>query len=354
MRSCRSTVVFCAAIAILSVAQLTPMLAVGQEASPSTQPGDAQPLVEMRVYDVSDLLRPVNDYPAAALQSGHGFESIGREVAETGGPAEELASAIRDNVASATWKENGGIIGSVTQMKLPNMSLLISQTPENHEQITRMLNTIRERGGGGRMVCTRMYWLLLEPADVQAAFDAARPVKGEDGDANAAMAMATRSMPVVDDALMAKAKLYSQAQTTCFNGQTVAIQSGREWSIVSDLTPVVGMQAVGYDPTMERVSSGTTAQITPQLSGDGVLLDLHSTVVENKPRTKTIEAPFDGKIAATMPAIEMHDITRQSFATTVRIPLGKRVLLAGMTLEPQAGEAPGRQLYLAVEVTAVR
>ena len=38
--------------------------------------------------------------------------------------------------------------------------------------------------------------------------------------------------------------------------------------------------------------------------------------------------------------------------TSARVPLGKMVLIGGMTVDPNAGAPQGSQLYLFVEVTS--
>ena len=208
---------------------------------------------------------------------------------------------------------------------------------------------------------------LLEPADVNAI-----SATSEVADASNKGRGAAKPMPVVDDAMLAHAKLYCQAQTTCFSGQTVGIKSGRARSFVTNITPVVGTQAVGYQPTLEVVNSGALLQITPQLSPDGtsVLLDLRSTVTETTSSPRSIGINGTGTPSVVNEAgrptteptvdsagvIDRPNVVEQSFATTARLPLGKRVLVAGMTLEPAAAgdRSATRQLYLAVEVDAVK
>ena len=52
--------------------------------------------------------------------------------------------------------------------------------------------------------------------------------------------------------------------------------------------------------------------------------------------------------------IERPTVVSRIFQTAVRIPLRRRVPIGGMTLEPGEVGAEPTQLYLAVEVDAVR
>src|SRR5262249_47478811 len=94
---------------------------------------------------------------------------------------------------------------------------------------------------------------------------------------------------------------------------------------------------------------------------DSAILDLRSTVTE----TRGPSGPIDLKGATTRPTnddpmavataqIDRLNVINQEFATTARLPMGKKVLLGGMTAEPASQTDPGRQLYLVVELDAVK
>ncbi len=58
--------------------------------------------------------------------------------------------------------------------------------------------------------------------------------------------------------------------------------------------------------------------------------------------------------AVTLATIDRTDVLRQTFATTARVPLGQRVLIAGMTLQPASGDTQPRHLYLLVQADAMK
>ena len=53
-------------------------------------------------------------------------------------------------------------------------------------------------------------------------------------------------------------------------------------------------------------------------------------------------------------SIDRLNQVRQELRTTVRLPLARKVLIGGMTLEPAAKEEASRQLYLVIEAEAVK
>ena len=202
------------------------------------------------------------------------------------------------------------------------------------------------------MVCVRMFWMSLNPAEVSSIFDKVKAAK----DTNIA------PMPELPDAMVDATHLYCQAQTICFSGQTVHVVSGRSQSYVSDLTPVVANNAVGYQPTISNAQSGVTVQLKPQLVSSGMaVVDLASMVNESGEPVRQlnitgISSPTTQPDTSihTGPAMQAVNVVQQEFHTTVRLPLGKKILVGGMTLEPAAKDQAGRQLFLIVQVDAVQ
>ena len=44
----------------------------------------------------------------------------------------------------------------------------------------------------------------------------------------------------------------------------------------------------------------------------------------------------------------------QEFSTTARVPVGKKVLIGGMTFDPGANAEGAKQLYLVIEANAIK
>src|SRR4029077_16079526 len=64
---------------------------------------------------------------------------------QAGPTRQELVDAIikliQDTVASETWKDNGGTVGSLREL---SGQLIVTQTPENQHQLIKLLEQLRE------------------------------------------------------------------------------------------------------------------------------------------------------------------------------------------------------------------
>ena len=351
-----------------------PLVTLMAMSSPAWSADEA---VTIKTYDLADLLRPARDYPLPPAVGGK--KAAGAFNGGNGAPAEPDAKSgeeainqyeqvIREMVAVDTWKKNGGAIGNIV-IAPSNTSLIVAHTADVHRQIETLLGQLREQSSTRSMVRVRASWMVIPPNTVESLY--ATKAGGKPAAVGDSLSIASEDEKKVDDVL-AGAELYRQAQMTCYNGQTVGIQSGEEAAYVSDLTPVVGTNAVGYDPTVDTAFSGVRLQVTPQLipNESRVVLDLRSVVTETTfvvsavngaPTTQpAAEKPADGPADAgpgsannAMAFIQRPQVADQSFNTTVRVPLGKRVIVAGMTL-PDTAKGKARTLYLVVRVDAVQ
>jgi type II secretory pathway component GspD/PulD (secretin) len=324
-------------------------------AQPTTAPAQRAADVEIvtRVYDVSDMIWRVVDYPAPPQSNdsssggggGGGGQSLYGGGGGGGGNSDANASRIdavdsflklvQDTIDPTSWRNNGGTIGAIREL---SGNLIVTQTAENHRDIASLLKQLRETHG--RMVVVRAYWLLVEPESIPKL----DPSK--------------KSLPLIDDKLIDAKNLYCGAQTTCFNGQTVHVTSGRKRTMVTGLSPVVGTNAVGYQPTLENARSGVVLQLTPHLEPEGedhLILDLQSNLTElGDIQGAKIELPATTQPSDASNSIDRLNEVSQELRTTVRLPLNKKVLVGGMTLEPAAKQEASRQLYLVIEADAVK
>jgi hypothetical protein len=313
----------------------------------TTQPTD----VSMKAYDVSDLVRATQDFPAprdnddagggSLFDSNAGLNPTPRGVfrpAEVHAEAiinESLRQLIVNSVDPQSWTENGGLTGAFNTL---GSVMLISQTQENHEKVAQLLKLLREAVKPDQAVCVRAYWLTLSAED-------AAKVMGKDQ-------ASPKSAPVVPEELMASKYIYCQAQTTCFNGQAVYVFSGRQKTVIVDQNPVVGTDATAFDPQTELRLAGVQLEVRPKLSQDGgrVVLDLSSVITE---REEGVPSRITEVRSATsrpvLAEIDREDMLKQQMQTTVTVPVGKKVLVGGMTIEPS--KLNGQQLYLVIEAS---
>src|SRR5688572_3465695 len=325
----------------------------------------------IRTYDLTELFRVPRNYPLppGVAPSSHlaqfarttpGDESMfggpgpggmspGGFGGEMGMPTQPprtdtVVSLIIGTVAPETWREAGGALGSA---RLLGTRLVVSQTESNHKLIEDLLNGIRDEGGGAYMVRVNAYWVQLTPEDLRA-------IAGKSTDAAA-------TLKEVPDALLTDAKLYSSGQTLGFNGQTVHVASGRSNTIVTGIEQLGAQQAVGYKPEPSTVQGGVALQVTPQVLREGkmVSLDLHSIVTELDDAAPRPDPRVLGQDGPTTKPIEQaignrSRVASQEFSTTARVPVGKKVLIGGMTFDPGAGADGAKQLYLVIEANAIK
>jgi len=326
-------------------------------AQPDAPPAAAQDVPEpktvIKTYNISDLMRAAGDYPLdseivppTGYGNGTSDEGVGgnlfggalinrREAADKS-LLDPLSQLIVELVDTDSWRENGGTLGLIK----PFSSLLvITQTEENHAKIQALLDEIRRNAGPSQIVAVRAVWLLL-PAT---AADAPKPAT------------------VVTDEWFNKQKVYCDGRTVCFSGQTVHLTSGRGRTVVRDQTPIVGTSAVAFDPTVSQVLSGVAVQVAAQLvpGAEAAVLDVQSFASEwDEPG----RGPSSSGAVATQPSggvvvssdIDRTNMVAQEMKTTLRVPLGKKFVVGGMTLDPAGGEKDARQLCLVVEISAVK
>ena len=273
-----------------------------------------------------------------------------------------LIEAITMMVDPESWADVGGE-GSLEPF---GGLLLVRQTPENHEKIDELLETIRSEGTTAQTVVVEARWLLLD-ADQRDELlhgeEAAKP----DG----------RSPLTVDPAAcerLSREMPGYRGRITCFSGQTVHLVSGTRRSVVTGAIPVVG-SGIGYQPQTATPNVGVLLQVTPSLlpGMDAAILDVQSTVTgweepervqvvgSNFPATQKLDPASQELVnepGAASLTVDRVTIPAQELAATLRVPLDEPVLVGGLTLGPdemepsEPNEGNRKQLYLVVRVSA--
>jgi hypothetical protein len=327
-------VVFCA------VAVLIPRVALAQ---PSPSRGGADSQVTIRSYDISDLVRSNANYPyteASRFPNGRALSYRGEAPAPpssrpiAGSEVPALMELIRSTVASNTWRDNGGQIG---QIKALGTILVVEQTRDAHEQIQKMLDELRKIVGPMQVMTVHATWVMAQPGAI------------------------VKTTTEASDEWISRQKVVCESQITCFSGQTVHVSSGNDRLHTTDLTPVVASNAVAYDPTIFVGLFGMALQLTPQVvpGSDDAIVDVLSIMSlpgpSEPPATVVgvVQVPGGATTSQTVSngTIDRLNIISQEMRTTARIPMKKRVIVGGMTLNPARSDDVG-QLYLVLEVNA--
>ena len=318
-----------------------------------------EPLV-VRMYNVQDLmmgrdsrysgpLPPTHPdagvvvYEAAAQAGGGGgsglfsAQTVGDQAAISSTLSPEVVEeVIQRTIISESWEDEGGRAKIIRVGAL----LVVTQTAENQKKIAELLEQFRAQR---QMVAIEARWVLLDDAQV----------------AQLVPEGAKRTVPLeITPAALAAAdaKVIYRGQITCFDRQRVHLVTGKAQVYVADAIPVVAESAVGWDAQINSILMGAMVEIVPALSPDGkaVTLDLQSHVSEagGENRKATLNSAIGGKDQNGNTAkadIELPEFLLQTFSTSVRMPLGKPVLIGGMT-SPMASN--GKVVYLILEVTA--
>jgi hypothetical protein len=322
---------------------------------------------EIRVYNIANMLWAPRDYPFesgitmpptmpptrgdAMSQRGSrgggggggGGNPLFGGAAKAAGvdPQEEMAKKvvelIIETVDPKSWVQNGG---TFTARYFAGM-LIVNQTKANHEAIAQLLSQVRSEGS--KLVTVKAHWVLLGPQELETLV-----IKGE-----RKKAPGTQEIDAAALGKLGEKTVHYRAQTSCFNGQTVHVSSGRARTAVTRVQAVIGNNTGLYNPETEIVQSGAMLQITPMLSQDGkeAVVDLQSVVCE----WDTPPAPTEIRTPTTRPTSEMLDrmnVLVQQLRTTVPVPVGKPVLVGGMTFEPSIKGGNSPQMYLIIEVSA--
>jgi hypothetical protein len=333
----------------------------------TTQQADADksPEVVTRVYDLRDLMMNVGDYPfdgkigvpeakppVVYVQNSNNPEPQQQNKPTTTSVrtrqqrVDDLIRLITDTVAQDTWRDNGGALGSIREI---SGLLVVTQTAQSHKDIETLLGQLRE--DHLRTVRVQADWLILTPDQARKLLPADQKAEGK---------VSARAIdPKALAELPADAGKF-HAELSCFSGQTVSIASGRAHSAVTDQEPVVAQQAVAYNPEIAQVRAGAMLEITPTLEStlDTAVVDVRSQVadwaeptqVQHSPRQGQAEAKVVGGDVAAI--IDRLNLLTQEFRTTARLPVGRPILIGGMTSEPSQAGPASSQLYLVLQLTA--
>ncbi|MBC8105153.1 MAG: hypothetical protein H7Z14_01065 [Anaerolineae bacterium] len=296
------------------------------DAAPATKRADRPP-TRMLVYDIRGLLQGVKAPRGEMLGGADKLPEM----------INAYIKLIEDAVNSDTWRDNGGDLGMIREL---NGLLVVTQTDDAHRQIDELLNQLTDKQA--RLVRVRAHWIMGTPDQLQF---------GDKGDA------ATRQIDPNVLNKLPKDVVHHRAETVCFSGQTVSLQSGGLHGYVSKLSPVVGTQSVGYDATMEMGEDGAELEVTPAMQTDGksAWLDLESRVTHwIKPQAidmKLVSASTTRPVQLGGETVmERPNISAQTLRTSLRVPVGKAVVVGGMTVDPGLQSPNGPQMMLIIEV----
>jgi hypothetical protein len=366
----RSTITVFTAITMIATS-------TGAQVTPTRSGKPTEPTV-VRVYDIHELITPAYEFPLATSPYGRTFTNpTGQSASYVGGGGQaigqdpnnpnalfsgggkgpsgpdtkalsnELLKLIEDNIAPDTWKDNGGSLGAIHEIK---GSLVITQTQANHALIAGLLEELNSDQGG--MVRVSADWLLMPSSQVSKLTKPAAAKEKEQA--------ITEVDPAVLKNLPPGTKHFS-GQTLSRNGQIVYLVSGLSRSVVVSNIPVVSTGVAAYSTDVSTIGGGLCLEVNPRVnwSFNNALLTLYSTFsdpanIHASAVTFPGATTQPGGINLAPPAGGPQPFSRvvQDMRTTVRVPLGITFIAGTMTLNPQTQDTDEQQLVLIVKVTA--
>jgi len=211
----------------------------------------------------------------------------------------------------ATWGEEGG----TANIEYMRGVLIVTQTAHGHERLKQLLGALRKERGPLCTVTVRARWVLLDPAK-------ARELLG------GAAAKSESPIEVAEEALQkADASAAYEGVATCINGQTTFVMAGRTQS---DLN-LGKIRTPASNTAADEMASGAFLQVRPT-----ILPDRDAAMVD---------------VIAEVSKVKSPEVAYHIVHTGVVVPLGKTVLLGGMTA-PNAKK--GEVMYLVLRVSATK
>jgi len=373
--------------------------------------------VAIQVYDIRDLLVSVPDFTDApqvdlsntssqggggggtALGQGGGGGSISstnslfqnsnqQSTLRNQGPTRQdlidsIQKLIEENVATDSWKDNGGSVGSLRVFD-PGGQLIVTQTPENHRKLVALLDRIREERAVQVTVETRFLSVqrnFLEDVGVDLNFlfnlnsswskkfgtiplttpdstfvqNPSTSVPGSLGSQLTTPTGLTTAATYLDDfqvSLVMRAveasvnsTIVTAPRVTMFNGQRAYVLVTIQQAYVSNLTPVVSTGVSSFAPTPSNVQSGVLLDVQATVSADRkyVTLTLRpwlSNLLDLVPFTfqgaSTAVATGAGTaVAGVSGTIQLPETQITEVKTTVSVPDGGTLLIGGQTVAGQ-------------------
>lgn len=339
-------------MALLSAALVVPLVR-GDDAKAPPQPQQA---LEVRTYNISELLQPVQNYPLASESSGefHGGANNPLFSGSTARPASSsdngaaLITTIEDSIDSDSWRDRGGSRGSI---QIVGQSLVVAQSAADQAAIEKLLESLHHDAATNVMIAIDACWATLTPQQLDALETASeKDITG-----------------VEHTVLLDKDTSYCRGRVVGFNGQTVSVVSSQTATVVTGLTPVVSTGVAAYSVETQAERSGASLQVTPRLTKgrNTIVVDVHSKVVERSPRSRPAPAeipattqpagmqiPDAAGLTAMIHNAGQPDRLDADLDTTIALTPGIPLIVGGMTRQP--GDSQSRQLCLILTARALQ
>ncbi|HSV13544.1 MAG TPA: M56 family metallopeptidase [Tepidisphaeraceae bacterium] len=286
-------------------------------------------------YDINDLLFVAPDYsnapPSTTAPTADEQHNLRQQ------RIEELKKFIVDNVATTSWKINGGEVGSISSSPLRAM-LLITQTPSNHRAIHQLLDSLRESQSRQISVESRLF--LLDDAAERALSDNLR--QHLTAAARADKDSSTNVLPAAQvDELIRVIRKWQGATSltaprlTLFSGQRAVLSVSTSTTYIASMSANVkttGNSVVTtYEPQNSNVTgTGIKVDVMATVAPDnrGVYVDFHPVLAQ---LDRLDSVPWAGAPADAHVFVQKPIVSTCELRTSCTIPDGASVVLGGFS-----------------------
>lgn len=335
------------------------------ELAEGTLPG----LMETRVYDVADLLREIPDFDSDKEHPiGTGGAATQPTVPTPDQRVAALMKVVRETVDPESWKRSKADL-----MAESNGQLVIQQTAENHRQIVKVLDQLRETRL--MQITTTVRFVVCNPGDLPADESILKYLQRLNQKAQAVgttrpageglMCLTASQTGLLLSAIQVQkskgANIYSAPRVTTFNGQRAFVLIQTQHAYVSDLKIIrdENGKTKSYEPVIEVATSGLTLDLQATASADRkyVTLSIRPKLAKLV-RLHTVpflKIPVDHPAGLARPTVQVPEMLTTEVNTTAKIPDGETVVLdvgadAGQ-LSPSEADykpQPGNRIYILV------
>lgn len=284
-------------------------------------------------YDVSDLLRVPRDLPYASEVQPPDRLHANPYTGEGDEPdPEERNHHLRDLIKSIVGGEMAWVDGGGRgQINYLDGTFIIYQTHANHKEtraFLAQLRAARRRAGIDRPVSIDARWVTA---------DGLLSATGNGSHLPAALTTAQ----------LAALTVVHHGRIACFNRRRVSVSGGSGELVVTGIEPVVSENVAAERPVVRMVHWGPILDITASIGRDGrtATAAIRSTV--SAPAHAAAGGTNDREANGAVDALHF---TIATLKTDVEIPLGRPVLVGGLT---GPGDGPA-DLWLVLRVDAAQ
>jgi beta-lactamase regulating signal transducer with metallopeptidase domain len=291
-----------------------------------------------KVYDIRDLTIEIPEWAPAGEVAARPKPQPSTQPGPT--LTEQIISLIQETVVPDAWRDAGGTVGAIREL---SGQLIITATPQMHEDICKLLAMLRE--GHGMQVTVETRFFAADAAALDKALGGMlRGTIGKSGEATV--------WQLTDDQVRAiqanpGSTVVTAPRITLFNGQRGFVTISNETPYVSGFT--VFKKEAGetrYEPKVDKVLSGVVLDVRATASADR-----KQAVITLKPKLSRLDAlvptPYMGAkdMFIQVPQVVVHELQ-----TTFSVADRGTALIGGFTV---VGESQGSGPTAHVEGDAI-